>query len=52
MGRAEGRRYRNGVMSSRYPDFAIWQPFLDEIISHPAPDAYCAQRNFRRTIDK
>ncbi len=38
-------------MSSRYPDFAIWQPFLDEIISHPAPDAYCAQRNFRRTID-
>ena len=23
---------------TNYPDFATWQPFLDEIISHPAPD--------------
>ena len=34
-----------------YPDFAIWQPFLDEIITHPAPDAFRARHNFRRTID-
>lgn len=34
-----------------YPDFAIWQPFLDEIISHPAPDAFRARHNFRATID-
>ncbi|TMJ61069.1 MAG: CocE/NonD family hydrolase [Alphaproteobacteria bacterium] len=34
-----------------YPDFATWQPFLDEIISHPAPDAFRAAHNFRRTID-
>ena len=33
------------------PDFATWQPFLDEIISHPAPDAFRAQHNFRPTID-
>ncbi|HEU0217363.1 MAG TPA: CocE/NonD family hydrolase, partial [Stellaceae bacterium] len=32
------------------PDFATWQPFLDEIISHPAPDAFRARHNFRRTI--
>ena len=36
---------------TRYPDFALWQPFLDEIISHPAPDAFRARHNFRRTID-
>jgi putative CocE/NonD family hydrolase len=36
---------------TRYPDFAIWQPFLDEIVSHPAPDAFRAAHNFRRTID-
>jgi putative CocE/NonD family hydrolase len=36
---------------TRYPDFALWQPFLDEIISHPAPDAFRAAHNFRRTID-
>ncbi|HEY3910615.1 MAG TPA: CocE/NonD family hydrolase [Stellaceae bacterium] len=36
---------------SGYPDFATWQPFLDEIISHPAPDAFRAAHNFRRTID-
>jgi len=34
-----------------YPDFATWQPFLDEIVSHPAPDAFRARHNFRRTID-
>src|SRR5436190_14290377 len=34
-----------------YPDFATWQPFLDEIISHPAPDAFRAAHNSRRTID-
>jgi putative CocE/NonD family hydrolase len=34
-----------------YPDFAVWQPFLDEIISHPAPNAFRARHNFRRTID-
>jgi putative CocE/NonD family hydrolase len=36
---------------SGYPDFATWQPFLDEIISHPAPDAFRAAHNFRRTIE-
>jgi putative CocE/NonD family hydrolase len=34
-----------------YPDFATWQPFLDEIISHPAPDRFRAAHNFRKTID-
>jgi hypothetical protein len=34
-----------------YPDFATWQPFLDEIITHPAPDAFRAAHNFRRTIN-
>lgn len=34
-----------------YPDFATWQPFLDEIISHPEPDNFRARHNFRRTID-
>jgi putative CocE/NonD family hydrolase len=34
-----------------YPDFATWQPFLDEIITHPAPDAFRARHNFRATID-
>ncbi len=36
---------------TRYPDFAAWQPFLDEIISHPAPDAFRTRHNFRHTID-
>src|ERR1700742_3272168 len=36
---------------SRYPDFSTWQPFLDEIIGHPAPDAFRARHNFRRTIE-
>ena len=34
-----------------YPDFATWQPFLDEIITHPVPDAFRASHNFRRSID-
>jgi putative CocE/NonD family hydrolase len=34
-----------------YPDFSTWQPFLDEIITHPAPDAFRAAHNFRRTIE-
>jgi predicted acyl esterase len=34
-----------------YPDFSIWQPFLDEIITHPTPDAFRERHNFRRTID-
>jgi uncharacterized protein len=34
-----------------YPDFALWQPFLDEIVGHPAPDAFRARHNFRATID-
>jgi putative CocE/NonD family hydrolase len=34
-----------------YPDFATWQPFLDEIITHPGDDAFRARHNFRRTID-
>jgi uncharacterized protein len=36
---------------SGYPDFVIWQPFLDEIITHPAPDAFRAAHNFRCTIE-
>jgi uncharacterized protein len=34
-----------------YPDFSTWQPFLDEIITHPGPDAFRAAHNFRRTIE-
>src|SRR5215469_10100051 len=34
-----------------YPDFATWQPFLNEIITHPAPDAFRAAHSFRHTID-
>jgi len=36
---------------ARYPDFSTWQPFLDEILTHPAPDAFRGRHNFRRTID-
>ncbi|HZU89528.1 MAG TPA: CocE/NonD family hydrolase [Stellaceae bacterium] len=35
---------------TRYPDFATWQPFLDEIITHPEADAFRAAHNFRRSI--
>ncbi len=33
-----------------YPDCSVWQPYLDEILSHPAPDAFRARHNFRATI--
>jgi uncharacterized protein len=33
-----------------YPDFATWQPFLDDIVTHPEADAFRAAHNFRRTI--
>jgi putative CocE/NonD family hydrolase len=36
---------------TRYPDFTAWQPYLDEILTHPAPDAFRARHDFRRTID-
>ena len=36
---------------SRYPDFSTWQPFLDEILSHPAPDDFRRRHDFRRTIE-
>src|SRR5271168_770667 len=32
------------------PGLSSSQPFLDEIITHPAPDAFRAAHNFRRTI--
>jgi putative CocE/NonD family hydrolase len=34
-----------------YPDFSTWQPFLDEILSHPGPDAFRQRHDFRGTID-
>jgi putative CocE/NonD family hydrolase len=36
---------------THYPDFSTGQPFLDEIITHPGPDAFRIAHNFRRTID-
>jgi putative CocE/NonD family hydrolase len=36
---------------TRYPDFSTWQPFLDEILSHPVPDDFRRQHDFRRTIE-
>jgi putative CocE/NonD family hydrolase len=35
---------------SGYPDFSVCQPYLDEVITHPAPDAFRARHNFRATI--
>ena len=34
-----------------YPDFAVWQPFLDDIITHPTHDAFRDAHNFRRSIE-
>ena len=34
-----------------YPDFSIWQPFLDEILTHPAPDDFRVAHDFSRTIE-
>jgi putative CocE/NonD family hydrolase len=36
---------------AHYPDFSTWQPFLDEILAHPAPDTFRAQHNFRAGIE-
>lgn len=36
---------------SDYPDFTRWQPYLNEIITHPLPDDFRAQHNFRSTIE-
>ena len=33
-----------------YPDFASWQPFLNELVSQPVPSAFRAAHDFRRTI--
>ncbi len=33
-----------------YPEFSVIQPFLDEMLSHPAPDAFRAAHDFRRSI--
>jgi predicted acyl esterase len=45
------RQRRSGVSLAPIPEFSTWQPFLDEIISHPAPDEFRARHNFRRTIE-
>ncbi len=34
-----------------YPDFTTWQPYLDEILSHPTGDEFRARHNFRNTIE-
>jgi putative CocE/NonD family hydrolase len=34
-----------------YPDFSILQPWLDEILQHPAPDEFRARHNYRATIE-
>jgi putative CocE/NonD family hydrolase len=34
-----------------YPEFSIWQPHLNEILSHPCPDEFRSRHNFRSTID-
>jgi uncharacterized protein len=33
-----------------YPDFAVWQPYLDEILRHPGSDEFRTRHNFRATI--
>ena len=35
---------------TNHPDFTVWQPFLNEILTHPAPDAFRTVHDFRRTI--
>ena len=34
-----------------YPDFSTWQPYLDEILSHPEPDDFRTAHDFCRTIE-
>src|SRR5215813_7311391 len=36
---------------SGYPDFSVCQPYLDEMLRHPAPDEFRARHNFRETIN-
>jgi putative CocE/NonD family hydrolase len=36
---------------SGYPNFTIWQPYLDGIITHPTSDVFRARHNFRQSID-
>ncbi len=33
-----------------YPDFSAWQPFLNDLISQPAPNAFRNAHDFRRSI--
>ena len=33
-----------------YPDFSVWQPYLDEILRHPEPDEFRARHDFRASI--
>ena len=35
---------------THHPDFTVWQPFLNELLTHPAPDAFRTAHDFRRTI--
>jgi putative CocE/NonD family hydrolase len=34
-----------------HPDFTAWQPFLDEILTHPASDEFRDAHNFRSRIN-
>jgi uncharacterized protein len=34
-----------------YPDFSTWQPFLNALVTQPAPNAFRNAHDFRRTID-
>jgi uncharacterized protein len=36
---------------SGYPDFSVCQPYLDQILRHPAPDEFRSLHNFRPTIN-
>jgi putative CocE/NonD family hydrolase len=36
---------------AEYPDFSVVQPFLGELLRHPAPDAFRSDHNFRRSIN-
>ncbi len=33
-----------------YPDFSVGQPYLNELLAHPAPDEFRARHDFRSTI--
>ena len=34
-----------------YPDFSVFQPYLDKILGHPAPDEFRTRHNFRARIN-